>query len=119
VVRRRVRSEARGKKRGHGPLVFSTPRKKKWNGLTVGISYLPDGLLVWIAPKWWAAIKKAGDDHDAAYERGGTERDKENADLIFKHALEEANHSKLARFFTACVIFRGHKSFNYTKENSG
>ena len=79
----------------------------------MGISLLPDGLLMWIAPRWWGPIKEAGDNHDIAYERGGTERDKEIADLIFKHALERANHSKLARFFTACVIFGGRRGFNY------
>jgi hypothetical protein len=71
---------------------------------------------MWIAPKWWGPIKEAGDNHDIAYELGGAERDKEAADLIFKHALEAANHSRLARFFTACVIFGGRRGFSYTKE---
>jgi len=79
----------------------------------MGISHLPDGFLMWLAPKWWGPIKEAGDNHDILYELGGTKEDKWAADKIFSDALEAANHSKLARFFTACVLFGGHRHFNY------
>jgi len=82
----------------------------------MGISYLPDGLLMWLFPKWWGPIKEAGDNHDIAYEIGGTKEDKWAADKIFSDALEKANHSRLARFFTACVIFGGRRGFNYREE---
>ena len=82
----------------------------------MGISWTPDGFLMWMIPKFWAPTKEAGDEHDAAYERGGTKEDKWAADKIFHDALEKAHHSRLARFFTACVILCGRKSFYYKAE---
>ncbi len=46
----------------------------------MGISWTPDGFLMWMIPKFWAPTKEAGDEHDAAYERGGTKEDKWAAD---------------------------------------